>query len=180
MPSGRSPIVSGLGLASQRATGTQNQPFNVGMDDSMRFPAAREINTNGNSRNRSAMKAPPPSSKGSRFATAKIIKKVKDGIKHNKYGDTGLSQLDDGWKRYYKPPKKSKGQKQLEKDQTKIVKAETKKSKIADRKQREHVKKQERKAPSGRVYSSTEIHEGINSKRAQAYRKKHGIPESDK
>lgn len=117
--------------------------------------------------------------KGSRAAQAKIVKKVRHGIIHDKYTDTNLSQLDEGWKRYYKPPKKSKAQKKLAKTQTKITKETETKIKKSNRKQREQIKKQERKAPSGRGYSSTEIHEGIKSKRAQAYRKKHGIPESD-
>jgi hypothetical protein len=118
--------------------------------------------------------------RGSNAAANKIIKKVKSGIEHKQYTDTNMAQLDDGWKRYYKPPKKSSAKKKLEKEQTKIVKEETKKSKKVNRKQREKVKAQERKAPSGRAYSNTEIHEGINSKRAKEWRKKNKIKESDK
>ena len=34
---------------------------------------------------------------------SKITAKVKRGIKHGKYGDTGLDTLDEGWLRFLKP-----------------------------------------------------------------------------
>jgi hypothetical protein len=41
--------------------------------------------------------------KGSITMLKKITAKVKRGIKHNRYGESGLNVLDDGWKQYIKP-----------------------------------------------------------------------------
>lgn len=113
--------------------------------------------------------------KGSKAALAKIAKKVKSGIIHQKYGNSPLTTLDDGWKRFVKP----KPQKKLKATKKKIVEQQKKVKVKSDKKQRQKVKQTERRAPSGRAYSSTEIREGIGSKRASAYREKHGIKKED-
>jgi hypothetical protein len=90
----------------------------------------------------------------------KIIKKVKGGVKHGKYGrgSSPTEELPRGWK---KPtPKKAK------------------KEKKNQRKERAQKKKSDF-APSGRKYSYTENHEGRGSKRAKAYRERNDISETD-
>jgi len=115
---------------------------------------------------------------GSKSALNKIIKKVKNGIKHDKYGNSPLTTLDDGWKRFVKP-KPTKAKKKLAKTQKKLVTEQKKTTKKQTRKTREKIKQTERVAPSGRKYSPTEIREGVGSKRAIAYREKHGVDKND-
>jgi len=116
--------------------------------------------------------------KGSDIAKNKIIKKVKAGIRHGKF-TYASKQLDEESRGFIEGKKKSKGKQRIEKAQKKIAKEQKVKKEKVSRKRREQIKIQERKAPSGRVYSKTEIHEGIKSKRASAYRKAHGIKETD-
>jgi hypothetical protein len=118
--------------------------------------------------------------KGSMDAKNKIIKKVKAGIRHGKF-TYASKQLDEESRGFIESRKKKKstGQKKLEKTQKKIQSEQTQKKKKVSRKQREQIKIQERKAPSGRVYSKTEIHEGVKSKRAKEWRKKNNIEEKD-
>lgn len=113
--------------------------------------------------------------KGSNEALKKITAKVKKGVIHQKYGNSPLTTLDDGWKRFVKPKPKKK----LVKAQKKLVEQQKKTTEKKTRKKRATVKKTERRAPSGREYSDTEIREGVGSKRAQEYRKKHGIKKGD-
>lgn len=119
--------------------------------------------------------------KGSRTMLNKITAKVKRGIKHNKYGETGLNTLDEGWKRFLKPKYRPEAKKAFEntKEQTQIIneqKEGTNKNQRRKEREQEILKTQ---APSGRVYSYTEAHEGITSKRAKEWRRKHDIPEDD-
>ena len=111
--------------------------------------------------------------KGSRGQLKKITEKVKKGIRHGKYSYmslmTGTPEQPRGTT---KKPKKTKAEKKIEQKQAKI-------KKTGVRKQREKIKQEERRAPSGRKYSYTEIHEGLRSKRAKEWRKKQGISEKD-
>jgi ketol-acid reductoisomerase len=100
--------------------------------------------------------------KNSKEKLSKLIKKVKSGVKHGKYGrDTEQREkVMRGWK---KPTPK-----------------ETKKEKKERRKVREREKKEKSPyAPSGREYSYTENHEGRGSIRAQAYRERNNIDAGD-
>ena len=117
--------------------------------------------------------------KGSSAALKKITAKVKKGIKQNKYGGSGQDTLDTGWKKFMKQKPVTKKQKKIVKEKKKVTKDQTVIITKASRKEREQVKKKERKAPSGREYSNTEIHEGVGSKRAVAYRKGHKIKKND-
>lgn len=105
--------------------------------------------------------------KGSKAALVKITKKVKRGIRHGKYTYMQLT-TGDASRGTVKKMKRPQVNKQLEKTMKKI-----------SRKQRENIKQKEKRAPSGRKYSYTEIHEGIHSKRAKEWRKKNKISEKD-
>lgn len=115
--------------------------------------------------------------RGSNDAKNKIIKKVRKGINHGKY--TYMSREDYEKEESQGKEKLTKQQKKSQKKGKQVIQKQQKTQKKVERKQREKIKINERKAPSGRKYSSTEIHEGIHSKRAKEYRKKHGIKEND-
>lgn len=114
--------------------------------------------------------------KKSKTARNKITAKVKQGIKHGKYTYNSGSPEVRGF--IMPKPKKAEKQKKITKEvkpKNKIVK---KKGSIT-RKEREQIKQTIYRSPSGRIYSKSEIREGLGSKRAIAYRRAHGIPEND-
>ena len=105
----------------------------------------------------------------SKSALSKILKKVKEGIKHGRYTYVSL------------PAEQPQGI-----ELPKVKKKETSKKKTAKKKTTSKKKKQSTvKSPKRKTtkkeksdykgYSKTEIREGVRSKRAKAYRKKHGI-----
>lgn len=61
----------------------------------------------------------------------------------------------------------------------KEMKDKVEKSQKLTRKEKEIIKLRYTRAPSGRAYSETEIHEGKGSKRAQEWRIKHGLSRHD-
>ena len=115
----------------------------------------------------------------------KITEKVKKGIKHGKYtydskdsvgGDRGFVKPKIKKEKKQKAGKKKTSGKKKVAGKKKVVSAPKKK---VVRTFRESEKQKSRVAPSGRQYSKTEIHEGINSKRAKAWREKNGIRADD-
>jgi ketol-acid reductoisomerase len=100
--------------------------------------------------------------KNSKEKLSKLIKKIKSGVKHGKYGrDTEQREkVMRGWK---KPTPK----------QAKKEKKQRRKEKETEKKEKDPY------APSGREYSDTENHEGRGSKRARAYRERHNIDAGD-
>jgi hypothetical protein len=119
--------------------------------------------------------------KGSKNMLKKITAKVKHGIKHNKYGESGLNTLDEGWKQFLKPKYKPQAQQSFNntKEQTQLINDQKEGSNKNQRRKGRENEIMQARAPSGRVYSYTEAHEGITSKRAKEWRKKHDIDESD-
>lgn len=61
----------------------------------------------------------------------------------------------------------------------KEMKDKVEKSQKLTRKEREEIQIRYTRAPTGRPYSETEIHEGKGSKRAQEWRMKHGLSRYD-
>lgn len=127
--------------------------------------------------------------RGSSVALKKITKKIKDGIKKNKYTTSDLSKPVSGFEKPSKIKKKkktSKGEKKLKKETEKLqkktkrtVKEPEKVIKQDKRKKRVVERAQTEKAPSGRAYSKTELREGKGSKRSREWRKRNGIDEND-
>lgn len=77
----------------------------------------------------------------------KLVAKVKKGVVQGKYGTSGASTLDDGWKRFLKPLQGA-NKKQRVKSEYQEAKEETplKGEEKPIRKQKEHT------APSGKTY----------------------------
>lgn len=102
----------------------------------------------------------------------KITKTVKKQIKENKgnyYSEHRKPQED---RRGFIAPKQKK---RITKKQ---MHTQIKKEKLT-RKEKQEVERITRRAPSGRVYSPTEIREGVGSKRSMEYRERKGILKSD-
>lgn len=120
--------------------------------------------------------------KGSKSMLRRITAKVKSGIKHDKYGETGLDTLDSGWKRYLKTKQTKKvyeSEKQVSQganmQQRSLVQNNTK----LTRKEAEQIKRNYGRAPSGRELLYDEVHEGAGSKRAFAARERAGYAPND-
>jgi hypothetical protein len=119
--------------------------------------------------------------KGSKTMLNKITAKIKKGIKHGKYGDTGLDVLDEGWKRFLKPQYRPQAKKAFENTQaqTELITEQKEGTNKAQRRKEREQEIMKAHAPSGRVYSYTEAHEGITSNRAKKWRRNNDIDESD-
>jgi hypothetical protein len=104
--------------------------------------------------------------------TAKIKRQIKQG--KGSYYSEGRNPEEDKRGVWDMPKEK----KRLTKKEVKTKTAKKKKVKIS-RVEKEKVKQITRRAPSGRVYSKVELHEGLNSKRAVAWRAKNGIAKGD-
>ena len=121
------------------------------------------------------------------LAKRKLLKKIREGVKQGKYGDTDLNAPKAGYPYEEKPKvKKERKKKPVTKKQKSAIEKEKGviKSKKAvypkePRAQREKRLQATLTAPSGRKYSKTEIHEGVGSKRAVEYRARHNIPKND-
>jgi hypothetical protein len=106
----------------------------------------------------------------------KILKKVKKGLKHGDYTYASKPEFDE---RGFIEPKVKKGKKVKKAQKKEVVPKKQEKKQKLTRKEREQVKRTVRRAPSGRVYSPTEIREGVGSKRAQEWRAKNKIDVKD-
>lgn len=126
--------------------------------------------------------------KKSKEQLSKILKKVKKGVMAGKYKSPKNIEDGDEDKEHYgfEMPKQKKEIKKKKKSVEKKKKEPVeKKKKLVKKKVKltraEKVKKAQiiRRAPSGRVYSATELREGVGSKRAIAYRKSKNIDVKD-
>lgn len=104
----------------------------------------------------------------------KILRKVKKGIKHGQYTYTSASIESEPQGMVLPKVKKGKGSKKSKKPSKdyQTVAGSTKKSK--SKKQRKE-REQKKQVKEYKGYSKYEIHEGVKSKRAKEYRRKHNI-----
>lgn len=115
-----------------------------------------------------------------RDKTRKLIKKIKEGIKKGKYKEYYQENREKGEdERGFIKPKQKKQKKATKEKQTQIAQAITKKGKLT-RKEKELKRQHQLALKKGKKYSKEEVREGINSKRAIAYRKRHGITDRGK